>query len=208
MYLVRVPFEAPCSSKPPDCHRGPVIRTIQTVPWWLWQHYLSQHITGHKSIASLTHKPTASTNTKYTATTTISAQWFKPPPANIFNVRAAQLPTEISENRTSRSITVMSRALWQLDCFFNSLFKIITKKTKFHNTGVCERNPPVTGGLRSQWASHTETVSISRHLHDHPQSYSCLHNSYRCLGTQSSKTSKAKESTHEVLHITCLIPYK
>ena len=44
-------------------------------------------------IASLTHKPTASTNTKYTTTTTISAQWFKPPPANIINVRTAQLWT-------------------------------------------------------------------------------------------------------------------
>ena len=49
----------------------------------------------------------------------------------------------------------------RLDCLLNRLFRRRLKKTsKFRVIGLCERNPPVTGGFPSQRASKTESVSI------------------------------------------------
>ena len=39
---------------------------------------------------------------------------------------------------------------WRLDCLLNRLFRRRSKKTsQLHVTGLCEGNPPVTGGLDS-----------------------------------------------------------
>ena len=49
----------------------------------------------------------------------------------------------------------------RLDCLINRLFRRISKKTpKLRVTGLCEGNPPVTGGFPSQRASNEENVSI------------------------------------------------
>ena len=48
-----------------------------------------------------------------------------------------------------------------LDCLLNRLFRRRSKKTsKIRVTGLCEGNPPVTGGFPSQRASNAENVSI------------------------------------------------
>ena len=53
-----------------------------------------------------------------------------------------------------------------LDCLLNCLFRCRWKKTsKLCITGLCEENPPVTGGFPSQGASNTENVSIWWHHH-------------------------------------------
>ena len=45
----------------------------------------------------------------------------------------------------------------QLHCWFNRLFRRSSKKSsKLRITGLCEGNPPVTGGLPSQRASNAE----------------------------------------------------
>ena len=51
-------------------------------------------------------------------------------------------------------------------CLFNRLFRHWSKKTsKTRVTGLCEGNPPVTGGFPSQRVSNAENVSIWwRHL--------------------------------------------
>ena len=53
----------------------------------------------------------------------------------------------------------------RLDCLRNRLFRRRSKKTsKLRVTGLCEGNPPVTGGFPSQRAGNAENVSIwSRH---------------------------------------------
>ena len=49
----------------------------------------------------------------------------------------------------------------RLDCLFNCLFRLTSKKTsKPVLLAFCEGNPPVTGGFPSQRASNAETVSI------------------------------------------------
>ena len=49
----------------------------------------------------------------------------------------------------------------RLDYLFNRLFMGRSKKiSKFRVTGLCERNPPVTGGFPSQGVSNAENVSI------------------------------------------------
>ena len=49
----------------------------------------------------------------------------------------------------------------RLDCVLNCLFRRRSKKTsKLRVTGLCEGNPPRTGGFPSQSASNTENVSI------------------------------------------------
>ena len=49
----------------------------------------------------------------------------------------------------------------RLGCLLNSLFRRRSKKTsKLRVTGLCEGNPPVTGGFPSQRASNAENVSI------------------------------------------------
>ena len=54
-----------------------------------------------------------------------------------------------------------------LDCLPNRLFRSRSKKTsKLRFTGLCEGNPPVTGGLPSQRASNAENVSIWWRHHD------------------------------------------
>ena len=53
-----------------------------------------------------------------------------------------------------------------LDCLPNRLFRRRSKKTsKLCVTGLCEGNPPVTGGFPSQRASNAENVSIWLHHH-------------------------------------------
>ena len=48
-----------------------------------------------------------------------------------------------------------------LDCLLNQLVRRWSKKTsKHHVTGLCEWNPPVTGGFPSQRASNSQNVSI------------------------------------------------
>ena len=48
-----------------------------------------------------------------------------------------------------------------LDCLLKSLFRVRSKKTwKLRVTGLCEGNPPVTGGFPLQTASDAENVSI------------------------------------------------
>ena len=47
------------------------------------------------------------------------------------------------------------------DCLLNHLFRGRSKKTsKLHVTGLCEENPPVTGGFPSQRASNADIFSI------------------------------------------------
>ena len=47
------------------------------------------------------------------------------------------------------------------DCLLNGFFRRRTKKTsKLCVTGLCEGNPPLTGGFSSQRASRAENVSI------------------------------------------------
>ena len=53
---------------------------------------------------------------------------------------------------------------WRLDCLLSCLFRCRSMKTsKFRVTGLCEGNPPVTGGL----ASNAENVSIWWRHHGH-----------------------------------------
>ena len=50
---------------------------------------------------------------------------------------------------------------WRLDGLLNCLFRrSSTKTSKLHVTGLCEGNPPVTGGFPSQRVSDVENVSI------------------------------------------------
>ena len=49
---------------------------------------------------------------------------------------------------------------WHLNCLLNRLFRCRSKKTKFCVTGLCEGNPPVTGGFPSQKASDAENIYI------------------------------------------------
>ena len=49
----------------------------------------------------------------------------------------------------------------RLDCLLDRLFSCRSKETsKLHVTGLCEGNPPVTGGFPSQRACNAENVSI------------------------------------------------
>ena len=62
----------------------------------------------------------------------------------------------------------------RLDYLLNRLFRRRSKKTsKLRVTGLCEGNPPVTGGFPSQWVSNTENVSIWWRYHE--SSYVALH---------------------------------
>ena len=55
----------------------------------------------------------------------------------------------------------------RLSCLFNPFFRRRSKKTsKLRVTGLCEGNPPVTGGFPSQRASNGENVSIPWRLHE------------------------------------------
>ena len=56
---------------------------------------------------------------------------------------------------------IMSAMASQIDCLLNRLFRRRSKKTsKLRVTGLCEGNPPVTGGFPSQKDSNAENVSI------------------------------------------------
>ena len=58
----------------------------------------------------------------------------------------------------------------RLYCLFNCLFRCRSMKTsKLRVTGVCEGNPPVTGGFPSQKASNAENVSIWWRYHGGPE---------------------------------------
>ena len=60
-----------------------------------------------------------------------------------------------------------------LDCFLNRLFRRRSKKiSKLLVTGLCEGNPPVTGGLPSQRASNAETFKFDDVIMFTCQSYS------------------------------------
>ena len=48
----------------------------------------------------------------------------------------------------------------RLDCLLNRLVIRSKKTSKLRVTGLCEGNPPVTGGFPSQRASNAENVSI------------------------------------------------
>ena len=53
-----------------------------------------------------------------------------------------------------------------LHCLLNRLFRRRSKKaSKLLVTGLCEGNPPVTGGSPSQRASNAENISIWWHNH-------------------------------------------
>ena len=73
------------------------------------------------------------------------------------------------------------------DCLLNRLFSRRSKKTsKLRVTGLCEGNPPVTGGFPSQGASNVEDVSIWwRHHQTWPEldSWQAIHHtlSFRFL---------------------------
>ena len=50
---------------------------------------------------------------------------------------------------------------WHLDCMLNRLFRRRSKETsKLRVTGLCEGNPPVTGGFLSQRANNADNVSV------------------------------------------------
>ena len=54
-----------------------------------------------------------------------------------------------------------------IGCLLNRLFRRRSEKTsKLRVTGLCEGNPPVTGGFPLQRASNMENVSIWWHHHD------------------------------------------
>ena len=56
----------------------------------------------------------------------------------------------------------------RLDYLLNRLFRRRSKKiSKLRVTGLCEGNPPVTGGFPSQRASNAENVSIWGPHHHH-----------------------------------------
>ena len=56
---------------------------------------------------------------------------------------------------------------WRLDCLLRRLFKHRSQKTsKLYLTGLCEENPPVTGGFPSQRVSKVRNVSIWWHHHE------------------------------------------
>ena len=66
----------------------------------------------------------------------------------------------------------------RLDCLPKCLFTCRSKKTsKLRTTGLCEGNPPVTGGFPSERASNAENVSIwwRRHV------FSVFHWIYLCF---------------------------
>ena len=48
----------------------------------------------------------------------------------------------------------------RLDCLQNRLFRRRSKTSKLHITGLCEENPPVTGGFPAQRTSNVKNVSI------------------------------------------------
>ena len=51
------------------------------------------------------------------------------------------------------------------DCLLNRFRRRSKKTSKLHVTGICEGNPPVTGGFPSQKASSAKNVSISWRHH-------------------------------------------
>ena len=54
-----------------------------------------------------------------------------------------------------------------LDCLFSRLFRRTSKKTsKLRGTGLCEGNPPVTGGFPSQRANDAEFFFMRWRHHD------------------------------------------
>ena len=55
----------------------------------------------------------------------------------------------------------------RIDCLLNRLFRRKSKKTsKFHATGLCEGNSPLTGEFLTQRTSSAENVSIGWRHHE------------------------------------------
>ena len=56
---------------------------------------------------------------------------------------------------------------WEIDCLFNSLFRLTTETTyTLCITSLCERKPPMTGGFHSQRASNAKSGSMPCSLYD------------------------------------------
>ena len=53
----------------------------------------------------------------------------------------------------------------RLNRLLNSLFRRRLKKSKLRVTGLCEGNPPMTGGFPAERASNVENASISWRYH-------------------------------------------
>ena len=90
----------------------------------------------------------------------------------IMRLRCVVVVVMYAQLRTLNSPVIQITLLWRhnerkgvsnyrcLDCLFNRLFRRRSKKTsKLHVTGLCEGNPPVTGGFLSQKASNAENAS-------------------------------------------------
>ena len=89
----------------------------------------------------------------------------------------------------------------RLDCLPNRLYRRRSKKTpKLRVTGLCEGNPPVTGGFLSQRVSNAENVSILwRH-----------HGEHDCTGEQSGTETLPHSSlwwaSHRVTRVKIDLP--
>ena len=90
----------------------------------------------------------------------------------------------------------------RLDCSLNHLFRLRSKKTsKFHVTGLCEENSPMTGEFPTQRASNVENDDIiMSELADitRPNIISLLADTM--LTSNSVKFSKAGHIVHDLLH--------
>ena len=74
------------------------------------------------------------------------------------------------------------------DCLLNRLFRHRSKKTsKLRVTGLCEGNPPVTGGFPSQRASNAENFFHLMTLSWYTNNLVCLH---QTIFTSSHETAK------------------
>ena len=62
----------------------------------------------------------------------------------------------------------------QLECLFNSSFRLPWQKTSPVLLALCEGNPPVTSGFPSLRASNVESGSMSRCLRDNPNLWPVL----------------------------------
>ena len=89
----------------------------------------------------------------------------------------------------------------RLDCLLKRMFGRRSKKTsELRVTGVCEGNPPVTGGFPSQRASYAEIISISwRHHGSHWMRNTAVLQKYY------SKALKAKSTLTKICLVSTLL---
>ena len=70
----------------------------------------------------------------------------------------------------------------RLDCLLKCLFmRRSQNSSKLCDTGLCDGNPPVTGGFPSQRASNAETVSLWWRHHEYSYNADIIACSYRCV---------------------------